>query len=615
MSCADQSVLTPLSRVASTLALLTFFPLSQALAAETVNGDTVVVTATRTAQTADESLASVQVITRDEIERAQANDVADLLRFLAGVDIGRSGGPGQQTSVFIRGAESNHTLLLIDGVKVNDATVGGAAWQNIDPTQIDHIEVVRGPRSSLYGSEAIGGVIQIFTRKPEKGVSQGGSFGIGTNNTVRGDAYVGGTQGKVRARAGLSFQNTDGYQTLIRATGDRGYNNVTLNFDFGVDLGVVDVAFSTWASKGKTEYYDFFVTPIDQDYSNRVTAVTLSANPADTWSSTLKLSYTADRIEQNQSSDLAATTRWAADWQNNIQLGEMQLLTVGAYLANENVDSASFGTVVKEDKNIKAVFGQDQITLGNTSLLLAARYTDDEIFGNETTWNATLGYHFTDRTNAYVSAGTGFKAPSFFDLFGFGGNAGLDPETSTNYEIGIKHQLNAGQQMSLTAFQNEIDDLINYVDPDGFLGPIPGQNVNIDKARIRGVEVEYRYAFGNWSGNVSGTYQDPEDRTTGEQLARRAKKSFAATLNYRTGPWQFGGNLLSTGKREDSAFNTTVLGGYSVFDLNVSKAVNKHLSVRGRLENAFDKDYQTAGGFKTQGRAVYLNLVFSSEGV
>ncbi len=615
MSSIDQFVSTPISCAVSAFILATFLPASWSLAAEAASSDAVVVTATRTAQTANEALASVQVIRRDEIERAQANDVAELLRFLAGVDIGRSGGPGQQTSVFIRGAESNHTLLLIDGVKVNDATVGSAAWQNIDPVIIDRIEVVRGPRSSLYGSEAIGGVIQIFTRKPTAGVSQSGSFGVGTNNAVRGNARVAGTKGKFRASAGLSFQGTDGYQTLIGATGDRGYNNTTLNFDFGADFGAVDMAFSTWASKGKTEYYDFFVTPVDQDYSNRVTAVTLSANPADIWSSTLRLSYTADRLEQNQSDDLSATARWAADWQNDVQIGEAQLLTVGAYLANENVDSASFGTVVKEDKNIRAVFGQDQIVLGNTSLLLAARYTDDEIFGNETTWNATLGYRFTDSTSVYASAGTGFKAPSFFDLFGFGGNTGLDPEKSTNYEVGLKHHINTGQQVSVTAFQNEIDDLINFVDPDGFLGPLPGQNVNIDEARIRGVEVEYRYALGNWSGNVSATYQDPEDRTTGEQLARRAKKSLTATLDYRLGAWQLGGQLLSTGEREDSAFSNTVLGGYTVLDLNVSKSVNRNLIVRGRLENAFDKDYETAGGFKTQGRAIFLNVEFSGEGV
>ncbi len=605
MPRADQLIPVLSNRVAAALTSAMLFPLPQAFATETVSGDTVVVTATRTAQTADESMASVQVIRRDEIERAQANDVADLLRFLAGVDIGRNGGPGQLTSVFIRGAESNQTLLLIDGVKVNDATVGSAAWQNIDPSLIERIEVVRGPRSSLYGSEAIGGVIQIFTRKPSKGISEGGGFGIGTNNTVRGDARLAATQGRFRGSAALSFQGTDGYQTRISATGDRGYNNTTLNVDFGVDLGAVDVAFNTWATQGKSEYYDFFLNPVDQDFSNRVSAVTLSGAPTEHWDSRLKLSFVEDRIDQNQSGDLANTERWAADWQNDIQVGEAQLLTVGAYAANENVYSSSFGTVVNEDKNIAAVFGQDQITFGDVSLLLAARYTDDETFGDETTWNTTLGYRFTDDTSVYASAGTGFKAPSFFDLFGFGGNTGLDPEKSTNYEIGIKHRINAGNHVSVTAFQNEIDDLISF-------DFVSFTSENIAETRTRGLEIDYRYSFGQWSGYVSGTYQDPEDRISGDQLLRRAKMSLAVVVDYRTGPYQFGGRFLAADKREDFA---GTLGSYGVFDLNAGKKINKNLTVRGRLENAFDKDYQTAGGFKTQGRAVYLNLVFSGDGV
>ena len=618
MSCTDPSVLHPLSRLATASALALFSSLTQAVAAETINGDTVVVTATRTAQTADASLASVQVISRDDIDRAQANDVAELLRFFAGVDIARNGGPGQQTSVFIRGANSDHTLLLIDGVKANNATTGGAAWQNIDPALIDHIEIVRGPRSSLYGSEAIGGVVQIFTRKPSKAVSAGGGFGFGSNNTVRGQARMAGTRGKLRGSVALSFQNTDGFQTLLSQTGDRGYNNKTLNADIGVDLGAVDIAFSTWATRGRTEYYlGFapFISPADQDFRNQVSAVTLSATPLDNVNSRLKLSFAEDRISQNQSSDIADTERWAADWQNDIQIGEMQLLTVGAYVANENVDSVSFGTVVNKDRNITAFFGQDQVTLGKVSLLLASRYTDDEIFGSETTWNTTLGYQLVDSTRIYASAGTGYKAPTLLDLFGFGGNAGLNPEKSTNYEVGIKHHISAGNRVSLTAFWNDIDDLINFVDPDGFGGPIPGQNVNIDKARIRGVEVEYHYAFGHWSGYVSGTYQNPEDRASHDQLSRRAKKSLTATLDYRTGPYQLGGRFLASGERDDTPFNNTVLGGYGVLDLNASKKINPNLTVRGRLENVFDKDYQTAGGFKTQGRAVFLNLDFSGKGI
>ncbi len=605
MSRIDQTVSFPLSRIASALMLTALFPLSPAFAARTVTDDTVVVTATRTAQTADESLAAVQVIRREDIERAQANDVAELLRFFAGVDIARSGGPGQQTSLFLRGSESNHTLLLIDGVKVNNATDGAAAWQNIDPHLIERIEIVRGPRSSLYGSEAIGGVIQIFTRKPTATVSQGGGFGIGTNNTVRGDARVAGTRGIFRSSFGLSFQGTDGFQTLSSQTGDRGYNNKTFTAEVGADLGAVDVAFSLWSAQGKTEYYDFFATPIDQDYNNRISAITLSANPMANWSSTLKLSLTEDRIDQNQSSDVAETERWAADWQNTVQLGETQLLTAGAYASNENVNSVSFGTPLNEDRNVAAVFAQDQVTIGNVSAVVAARYTDDEYFDDETTWNATLGYRFNDRAGIYASAGTGYKAPTLFDLFGFAGNPDLDPEKSENYEIGLKYRVSAGNHLALTAFRNDIDDLVTYDFVNNVLK-------NIDRTRTRGVELDYRYAFGDWSGYVSGTLQDPEDRTTGDQLLRRAKRTAAATVNYKLGSYQLGARVLASSKRDDFGGE---MDSYVVWDLNASKTVNRNLSLRGRLENAFDKDYETVRGYKTQGRAVYLNVVFSGEGV
>ncbi len=578
-------------------------------AAEMLSTEPVVVTATRTAQTADETLASVQVITREQIERSQAGDVAGLLRFLAGVDVARNGGPGQATSVFMRGAESNHTLLLIDGVKVNTGTDGGAPWQNINPAMIERIEIVRGPRSALYGSEAIGGVIQIFTRRAQADVSESGAIGLGSDNTFRAEGNIGGRKGRFRGGMGLSYYGTDGFQSRTAATRDRGFNNTSLNLYAGADLGVLDVELSSWLTKGKSEYFDFFLTPVDQDFDNSVTALTLRAAPAEDWNTSLKISRSRDNIKQNQSSDVTRTERWAADWQNDIRLGEYQMLTAGAYVATEETDSIVFGSGFEgKDKTVKAVFAQDQIDAGDHSLLLAARYTDDGFFGEKTTWNLAYGYRLTEVVNLFASVGTGFKAPSSLDLFGYGGNSDLRAETSKNYEFGVHHQFGPGHTLAVTAFQNSIDDLIAYRDPDGFLGPIPGQNVNIDRARIRGVELQYRFLFGPLSGNVSATRQNPEDRDSGDQLPRRAKKSLAAVVNYRTGRFVFGGKFLATGERPDTAFTTNELGGYGVLDLNASVQLTPKLRLQGTVENLFDKDYETAGGFKTQGRALFVNL-------
>lgn len=589
------------------------FLYSHAVAEPALQTEPVIVTATRTAQTVDDSLASVQVITADDIRQSQARDVAELLRFEAGIEVARSGGPGQQTSVFLRGTESNHTLLLIDGVKVNNGTDGAAAWQNIDPAMIERIEIVRGPMSSLYGSEAIGGVIQIFTRRTQSGVSQSLATGLGSNNTFTASGYVGGGNGKTRGSLGVSVYATDGFQTQTAATLDRGYDNFSVNLNAGTELGLFDMDFSSWWAQGKTEYLDFFLNPLDQDFQNGVTALTLSASPLDVWSSLLKLSYNIDSIRQNQSDDKAVTRRWAADWQNDIQLGEYQLVTLGGYVAREKTDSIIFGNgFFNKDKNVKAVFLQDQLSAGRFQLLLAGRYTDDGFFGDKTTWNVASGFDLAEAVHLYASAGTGFKAPTSLDLFGFGGNPDLRAETSKNYEAGLSVALNRANRIELSLFQNRIDQLINFFDPDGNPATFDGRNENIDKARIRGIEFRYHHAAGPLSADLSAIYQDPEDRATGDQLARRAKKSLTATANYRVGRYLLGGKLLLVGERPDSAFNSVTLDDYAVLDLNLTRSVNRHVSLQGRIENVLDEDYQTAGGFKSQGRAFYVNLRASS---
>lgn len=596
--------------VLNTSVIVFFLACASPVTADTTLETTpIIVTATRTTQTVDDSLASVQVISQKDIEQAQARDLAEILRFQAGVEVARSGGPGQQTSVFLRGTESNHTLLLIDGVKVNNGTDSAAAWQNIDPAMVDHIEIVRGPMSSLYGSEAIGGVIQIFTKKTGRVTSESGSIGLGTNNTFTGSARISGAEGKVRGGLGMSVYATDGFQTRTTSSIDRGYTNYSFNLDAGVELGGVDMDFATLWSQGKTEYLDFFLAPVDQDFQNGVTALTFSAAPADSWSSVLKLSYNLDNINQNQSDDKTTTKRWAADWQNDFQLGSHQLLTAGGYVAKEKTDSIIFGGgFFGKDKNVKAVFLQDQLNLGAHQLLVAGRYTDDGFFGDKTTWNLAYGLDLGKSNHLYASAGTGFKAPTSLDLFGFGGNQNLRAETSKNYELGIRHTYNKMNNVELSLFQNKIDNLITFFDPDNNPATFNGQNENVARTRIRGVELRYRYGFNRLSGELSGIYQDPEDRTTGKQLARRAKKSMTVTANYQAGNYLVGGKLLLVGERPDSAFNNIKLDDYAVVDLNLTRHFGKHVSLQGRLENALDENYQTAGTFKSQGRALYLSL-------
>lgn len=576
------------------------------LAAEpVVETDPVVVTATRTARTANNELASVQVIDAEQIERSQARDIAQLLRFQAGLDVARNGGPGQATSVFMRGANSNHTLLLIDGVKVNTATTGGAAWQNLNPSMIERIEIVRGPRSTQYGSEAIGGVVQVFTKRYKKGLTKSVSAGYGSDSTYSGDAAVGGGDGTSYGGASLSYYDTDGFPTRTFESKDRGFTNYGLSVNGGTRYKGVDAEFSSVWARGKTEYFtdldfDGAQEPVDQDFRNGVTALTLTATPTDIWGTSLKVSYDIDSIKQNQSDDVARTKRWTGDWQNDIQVGEYQLFTAGAYLAEEQTDAVTFGSgFYGKDKTIKAVFGQDQIDYGRGQLLLAARYTDDGFFGDKTTWNVAGGLQLGRALNLFASAGTGFRAPSSLDLFGFGGNPDLRAETSENYEAGGKYSFGASQSLQLTAFHNTIDDLIVF-------DFVAFELENIDKARIKGLEAQYDYAFKHWSGYVQGIVQDPENRTTGKQLLRRAKRTLTASTNYAWSRYSLGGMLLATSKRKD--FGGVNLGGYAVLDMNGSVQLGKHLSLRATVENVLDKEYQQVDTFRSRGRSYFVSF-------
>jgi vitamin B12 transporter len=218
------------------------------------------------------------------------------------------------------------------------------------------------------------------------------------------------------------------------------------------------------------------------------------------------------------------------------------------------------------------------------------------------------GYDLSPASRLRASAASAFRAPNSADLYGFGGNPDLDPETSTGFELGLRQDLGRDQQLTASLFYTRIDDLIEFVDPDDFLGPEPGRNYNVDQARIYGLELGYGYQQGPWRLQLDGVLQNPENRTTGETLARRAKRSLSANLAWRRDRWEFGANLLATGKRNDSAFSDRTLAGYTVVNLSGRLHLGRRWTLEAQVENLFDKDYETAGGFQAQPRIAYLGL-------
>ncbi|NNF66900.1 MAG: TonB-dependent receptor [Gammaproteobacteria bacterium] len=582
--------------------LITAFLLLPVVGKADIEIEKVLVTATRMEMPVEEALSSVVIIDREQIERSMAADVAELLRFHAGLEIGRNGGPGQTTSLFIRGTESNHTLVMIDGVEVNPGTIGGAALQNIVPHVIERIEVVKGPRSSLYGSEAIGGVVNIITRKSE-GISA--HVGGGRFNTREASISAGIIGKKGNVSASVSQLSSDGYPTLSDATQpDRGYDNQSTGLNAGTTIANTDLSLRLWKSTGNTEYLSFFRSPLDQDYANQATALTASTKLSNKWATTLTLSDITDDIEQSQSPDFAKTERLTVDWQNDISVADRHNIVAGVYLAEEKTRALSFGTGFDVQTDIRALYLEDYIDMAPGQLLLALRYSDYDSFGDSKTWNIEYGHRLANGWRVIGAAGTGFRAPDATDRFGFGGNMDLRPEKSNNLELAIDKKFAGNQSFRLSIFQTDIDDLIDYIfDPVTFAG----ENLNVAEARIKGIDAGYQWRNSDWEIDISALLQDPEDRQTGQQLARRAKRSLTLNTVRHFDKYSVGLDLLATTARRDSPFADTMNAGYVLASLNANWKVSKAWSLQGRLENLLDRDYETAANFRSPGRGLYLS--------
>lgn len=569
--------------------------------------DPVVVTATLHDSQLSRTLAPVIVITRADIERAQAFDIAELLRFHAGLDVARNGGPGQVTSVFIRGADSNHTLVLVDGVRINPGTIGGAAFQNLSPELIERIEVVKGPRSSQWGSDAIGGVINIITRRlpgPLAGEARVTSGSEETWSAALAAAHHG---ERFEGTLALDRFATRGFPAQAAASEDTGHDRLGVNASAAVPLGGGRVAARHWQAEGTTDYHDFSGARVDQDFRNSSTQLDAAAPLGSGFGLRAALTHATDEIRQNQSPDYAITRRSGVELRGD-WLAEAASVALGAQAQREEADSLVFGSGFDVRTDIAAAFAQGTADLGRHHAVVAARYTDHEAFGGHVTGDAEYGLDAWPGGRLVASAGTAFRAPDATDRFGFGGNPDLQPEESRNVELGARHFAGA-HMLSLAAFDNRIDQLIEFVCLDAFC--FTGESRNVARARIRGVEAGWRWRPGPWTATVEGIVQDPVDETSGERLARRAGKSLTASVSRRLGRFELGADALAQGRREDSAFSSTVNAGYALLNLTAGWQAWRGLSVQLRGENVLDTGYVTAAGFRSPGPGAYLTLRYA----
>ncbi|QGU33634.1 TonB-dependent vitamin B12 receptor [Thermochromatium tepidum] len=589
-----------------------------------------VVTATRTNEPETESLAAVTVIDRAEIERRQARSLPDLLRGLPGLSLARTGGPGQQSSLFVRGTNSDHVLVLVDGIRIGSATTGRAALEDLPLEQIERIEIVRGPRSSLYGSEAIGGVIQIFTRRGGGDWSPRLILGGGTLGTARTAAGLSGGGERGWFDLGVSFDRTDGINACAgRATPFAGcgveqddrdpYRNLGLSLSAGYRLSDrAELDLRALRTEGRLEFDgSAFAGNIARPEQQVLSAKAVLA-PLDPWTLTLTVGQSQDEyrafFDDPDGDDgerfvaRFATTRDSLSLQNDWRLMLGQLATLGLDYRVDHVEGSIHYD--RDTRDNLGVFGEYQARLGAADLKLSLRRDDDGELGGHNSGDVALGYLFETGTRVALNYGTAFKAPSFNDLYYPDyGNPDLDPERARSWELRLTDALPLAPAIDgrwdLSLYHTAIDDLIAY---DAASASV----ANVRRARICGLEATTSATWRDWRIETSLTLLDPENRSPGANqgnlLPRRPEQSLALDLERDLGRWSLGGRVFVAGRRYDDLANRNRLDGYVLLDLRAEYRLDPKLRLQVSLENALDTEYETAYLYNQLGRSVYLTF-------
>ena len=562
---------------------------------------------TGTRQPVDRTLAPVIVLDLRQIKPFWDTDIASLLKFQAGLDIARNGGAGQPASLFLRGTGSSETLVRVDGIRVNPGSIGGPPLSNILSSSVSRIEVVEAPRSALYGSDAIGGVIDIQMQQPARNGFGWGAGISGGHDASRGlSAHAGGGNGTLFGGAGVNFFETGGFPTLASSTQPSAWRNLSLHATLGAQGDAGEAYAAVWQSSGTSDYLDFTATPLSEDYTDRVASLHLARQIDSIWSSRLILGQYYNGIQQVQTSDFLNTWRNSADWRNDLMLGTHNLVSAGLYLAHQHVNALSYGTGYDQVDTVHAMYAQDQLDWGIQRIVLAGRITHFSSFGDQFTWNTDYGLHFARDWRFTVGAGTGFRAPTATDRYGYGGNPDLLPEYSHSLNAGLYHRIDRHALIGLNLYRNRVSDLITFE-----ANSTGGQETNIGQATITGANFSARLNYGAWHIQPGIDIQRPLNDQTGGYLPRRTRRSLTLNLDYGTGAWRIGAHFLASGPTKDSDFSTTTNAGYLLTTLTAGLELARHWHVRARLENAFNVQYQTAAGYASPGRGLYLGVSYA----
>ncbi|MGK2926185.1 MAG: TonB-dependent receptor domain-containing protein [Lysobacterales bacterium] len=563
-----------------------------------------VVTPSRKVEPLDRTLSSISVITREDIERSVAEDLFELLRLQPGVDIVRTGGAGTQTSVFLRGGNSNHVLVLVDGVRVSSANTGAYAWEQLPLNQVERVEIVRGPRGSIYGSDSIGGVIHVFTRSSPDPYARITAGSFGTAEAEAGMGYQGeatrlSVNAGYRRANGFSAQNPDGFS----------YNPD----DDGFETANLGVKGSTESRHGRWEYSLLAIDSEsefdqgDSDARQLVSSVGFDGQLTANWHYQLQAGYLRDKLFSDFeffTTDFKSS-RYQFSWQNQLDLDLASQLSFGLDYYREDGESAD---TWDEDRDNVGLFAIWDGQFDRLHLQLGGRLDDNSRFGSEFTGQVGAGYDLSETWQARLSYGSAFRGPNLSEQFSpgvgglFAGNPDLDAESSTAGEFGLRWQNDGGGRFTAAWYRTEVDDLIAY---NGALY----QAINIDRARLEGIELEYTLDRSAWGFGANATLQDTQDLDSGADLLRRPEQKAALRLDRQLSEdaW-LGLEWFYSGERSD--FGGINLDSYRLLNLRAGWAFHSDWRLELRGENLADDQYEPAYGFDAAGRSWFLSLAW-----
>lgn len=566
-----------------------------------------VVTATRTPQPRESLVADVTVVNAETIERSGQTTLAELLQLQAGIEISNNGGAGKATNIFIRGTSSSHVLVLVDGLRSQSSTTGTTTFENIPLNQIERIEILRGPATSLYGQDAIGGVIQIFTKKGDTAPSFYANAGYGTYNTKIANAGFRGKFNNTKLAINIGSQETDGFSALKtnqpNLKDDDGYRNTSVNLSLSHEIVAGHEIGLNFLNSDGTTHFDnrFNLTNFDSKAElNQQAASIFSKNKfTDAWLSTLKLGFSKDKLKSFDeisvpSFDRFDTKQNQLNWQNDFNLPVGTLTLIYDRLEEKVHSNTQYNQTKRTNEGFVASY---LANIGAHTVHASIREDHNSSFGNQLTGGLGCGYNLGEGWRATASYGAAFKAPTFNDLYFppyidfFTGlpvatsNPNLVPEKSDNLEASVRYQ-DATTQASVTVYENKVRNLIAL---DANFVPF-----NANKATLKGLTLAASHQLNRWNFAGSVDIQSPRDDETDNLLVRRANRHAKGNVTYQMADWHFGLEMLSASKRYNEVANHLPLAGYTIFNLTSEYKISPQWKLQARLNNVFDKDYALA---------------------